>query len=157
MRYIMAETPVEQLPAAFAVSSPERTTAEEQRLYWQQRFEQHFPMIELPIDRPRVTTPAIVWGQQRLEIPRALTGALQDLAQRAGVCLSTTLLAAFQALLARYSGQPDIVVGVPCGSGTLMIWTDVSGIPSFRTLLDRVQRSLAVARASQDAPADQMP
>src|SRR5215208_5327495 len=110
----MAETPVEQITATFVVSTPERAAvAEDQRLYWQRRFEQQFPMLELPIDGPRAATISIVWQQHLLEIPHELTAALRTLAQRAGLSLSTTLLAAFQALLARYSGQSDIVVGTP--------------------------------------------
>ncbi|WP_338206287.1 condensation domain-containing protein, partial [Parageobacillus thermoglucosidasius] len=71
------------------------------------------PVLELPTDRPR---PA-VHSQQgaRLEIPLdgELVGSLKQLAQQQGVTPFMLLLASFQTLLHRYSGQADIRVGVP--------------------------------------------
>src|SRR5262245_31068024 len=84
--------------------------------------------------------------------PQALTNALTALAQREGVTLFVTLLAAFQALLFRYADQEDVLVGTslrrrdrvdaeppigPLGSA-VVLRTDLSGDPSFRELLARV-------------------
>ena len=81
-----------------------------------------------------------------------------------------TLMAAFNALLARYSGQDDILLGVPIANrnhlasedlignlvNTLPIRTDLSGDPTFRELLRRVRSTLLDAYAHQDMPFDQL-
>jgi non-ribosomal peptide synthetase component F len=95
-----------------------------------------------------------------------LTATLNTLSQQENVTLFMTLEAAFSTVLARYSGQDDIVVGtviagrdrpefeglIGCFLNTLVLRTDLSGDPTFRTLLRRVQMVCANAYAHQDVP-----
>src|SRR5207244_9589441 len=89
---------------------------------------------------------------QEFLLPAALSEDLKQLSQREGVTLFMTLLAAFQVLLARYTGQTDISVGSPIANrtradiegligffvNTMVLRTDLSGNPSFQTLLTRI-------------------
>jgi len=105
-----------------------------------------------------------------LTLPPVVVRALQALSQREGVTLFTTLLAAFQALLARYSGQEDIVVGSPVAGrihkelegligffvNSLVLRTDLSGDPTFRELLARVRAVWHGAHAHQSLPFEKL-
>src|SRR5207302_7382218 len=109
--------------------------------------------IELP--RKRTTSGGQVCrgARQSIILPDTLAAALRDLAQQEGVTLFMVLLAAFQTLLHRYSGQEDIVVGSPeagrshpqtqdvvgCFINVLLLRTDFSGSPTFCELLARVR------------------
>jgi amino acid adenylation domain-containing protein len=99
-------------------------------------------------------------------VPGDLAEKLEQLAQREGATLFMTLLAGFQALLARYSGQDDIVVGSPIAGrthaevepligffvNTLVLRGDLSGDPSFRELLGRTREMALGAYAHQELP-----
>ena len=92
------------------------------------------------------------------------------MSRRHNVTLFMTLLGAFQALLHRYSGQADIVVGTPIASrtrsetegligffvNTLVLRTDFSGDPTFGTVLDRVRETALGAYAHQDLPFEKL-
>src|SRR4029077_3713013 len=89
---------------------------------------------------------------------------------REGVTLFMLLLAAVQTLLARWSGQTDLVVGTPiahltraevegvigCFVNTLALRTDLAGDPSFRALLGQVRESALSAYAHQDLPFERL-
>jgi aspartate racemase len=99
-----------------------------------------------------------------------LSGALKAFSRREGVTLFTTLLAAFQTLLHRYTGQTDIVVGSPVAGrtrielegliglfvNTLAMRADLSGDPSFRQLLGRVWKVALGSFAHQDFPFEKL-
>jgi hypothetical protein len=138
---------------------------QEQLDYWKQRLADLAP-LELPTDRPRPPTQSFRGGKVNFEIPPKLTGELRKLGRSEGATMFMTLLAAFQALLSRYSGQMDVAVGTPIAGrhrkevenligffvNTLVLRTDLGGNPSFRDLLRRVREVSLGAYAHQDLP-----
>jgi amino acid adenylation domain-containing protein/non-ribosomal peptide synthase protein (TIGR01720 family) len=156
-----AEWQLEQL----ALAGPDNELA--QRLdYWRTQLAGAPPVLELPTDHPRPATPSYRGAQYPIALPAALSKTLQQLSQREGVTLYMTLLAAFQTLLARYTGQDDIVVGSPIANrtqgetedligmfvNTLALRSDLGGDPSFRELLQQVRATALAAYARQDVP-----
>ena len=141
-----------------------------QLAYWKQRLAGAPPVLELPTDRPRSATTSRHGARVTLAIPKSLTDQLNTLGRREGATLFMTLLAAFKILLARYSGQEDIVVGTPiagrthtelegligCFLNTLVLRTDLSGDPSFRELLARVRETAVGAYANQELPFERL-
>ena len=90
---------------------------ENQLSYWRKQLE-GVPVLQLFTDRPRPAVQTFEGASQDIALSPTLTGALNDLSQRQGVTLFMTLLAAFQTLLFRYTGQEDIVVGTPIANRT---------------------------------------
>ncbi len=109
--------------------------------------------LQMPTDHPRPAVQTFRGARHPLVLSPTLTQALKALSQRQGVTLFMTLLAAFQTLLHRYTGQDDIVVGslianrnrveiealIGFFANTLVLRTDLSGNPSFLELLGRVR------------------
>ncbi|MGG6268954.1 non-ribosomal peptide synthetase [Leptolyngbya sp. AN03gr2] len=109
-------------------------------------------------------------ASQLLELPQKLLDQVEALSQQAGVTLFMTLLAAFQALLHRYSGQTDIAIGSPVANrhqselegligffvNSLVLRTDLSGDPTFQALLERVREVTLSAYAHQDLPFEKL-
>ncbi len=81
--------------------------------YWTGQLGGEQPVLELPIDQPRPTLRSHVGERLAIELPPELVDALRAVARQQGVTLFVLLLASFQTLLHRYSGQADIRVGVP--------------------------------------------
>jgi amino acid adenylation domain-containing protein len=143
---------------------------EQQLAYWKQQLAGSPPRLELPADRPRPLTQTYRGARQALVLPPPLSDALRALSQREGVTLFMTLLAAFQTLLSRYTGQPDILVGSPIAGrnrvategligffvNTLVLRTDLSGEPTFRQLLHRVREVASEAYMHQDLPFERL-
>jgi amino acid adenylation domain-containing protein/FkbM family methyltransferase len=138
--------------------------------WWRRQLEGAPPALELPADRPRPAALSFRGGSRMFTLPAGLSQDLQRFSQREGVTLFMTLLAAFQTLLARYSGQRDIVVGTPIANrsrteletligffvNTLVLRTDLGGDPSFRELLARVRETTLWAYAHQDLPFEKL-
>ncbi|MBG1270576.1 non-ribosomal peptide synthetase, partial [Nostoc sp. WHI] len=134
--------------------------------YWQKQLALAPALLELPTDRPRPAVQSFRGGQQSFTLPLELTSALNHLSRKQGVTLFMTLLAAFDTLLYRYTGQADILVGSPIANrnyseiegligffvNTLVLRTDLSGNPSFEELLKRVREMTLAAYAHQDLP-----
>ncbi|HJT58683.1 MAG TPA: amino acid adenylation domain-containing protein, partial [Ktedonobacteraceae bacterium] len=137
--------------------------------YWRDRLSEGTP-LELPTDRSRPPVQTFRGTTQALLLPASLKEGLKQLSQREGVTLFMTLLAAFQLLLARYSGQTDVSVGTPIANrtrtefegligffvNTLVLRTDLSGNPSFRQMLTRVREVCLGAYAHQDVPFEKL-
>ncbi|HEU4962331.1 MAG TPA: amino acid adenylation domain-containing protein [Bacilli bacterium] len=87
--------------------------AEAQAPFWQEEFADAVPVLDLPLDAPRPLTMSYEGAKHHFEVSAELSEALQKFSQEQGVTLFMTLLAAFNVLLARYSGQQDLVVGSP--------------------------------------------
>lgn len=124
------------------------------------------PPLELPTDRPRPPVAGHEGGDVRFDIDAALAGRLRDLARRERVTPFMLLLAAFEVLLARYSGQQDFGVGVPSAGrvrpdleplvgffvNMLVIRADLSGQPGFIEFLRRVRSAALDAYELQEVP-----
>ena len=116
-------SPLSELPiqyADFAVWQREWLQGkklEEQLTFWKERL-RDITTLELPTDHPRPSMQTFHGATHAVEFPQDLTETLQGLSRRKGVTLFMTLLAAFQSLLHRYTGQDDIVVGTPIASAT---------------------------------------
>ncbi len=137
-----------------------------QLAYWRQQLDGDLPVLQIPTERPRLAAQTSQGARQSLVLPKGLTEALKSLSQKEGTTLFITLLAAFKALLYRYTGQEDILIGSPIANrnraeiegligffvNTLVLRSDLSGNPSFRELLGRVREVCLGAYAHQDLP-----
>ena len=143
---------------------------EQQLSYWKQRLGDTLPVLELPSDRPRPTKQTSRGATHSLTLPSSLSESLKALSRQEGVTLFMTLLAAFQTLLYRYTGQDDIVVGAPIVGrnraeverligffvNTVVLRTNLAGNPSFRELLGRVREVALGAYAHQELPFEKL-
>jgi amino acid adenylation domain-containing protein len=143
---------------------------EEQLSYWGQQLAGSPTVLELPADRPRPAVQSFCGADLAMALPQELSQAIVDLSRREGVTLFMTLLAAFQTLLFRYTGQESINVGSPIAGrtrpetegmigfflNTLVFRTDFSDDPSFRELLRQVREVSLGAFAHQDLPFEQL-
>ncbi len=137
--------------------------------YWKQQLV-NLPVLTLPADHPRLAARTFRAGVVSVSLPPDLATALNTLSRGEGVTLFMALLAAFQAVLARYSGQSDSVVGSPianrhraelegligCFINTLVLRTDVGGNPTYRELLKRVREAALGAYAHQELPFEKL-
>ncbi len=126
--------------------------------------------LELPADRPRPARPTFRGGVRGFQLPPAVSRALQDLTQREGATVFMTLLAGLDALLYRYTGQADLVVGSMIANrnrweiegligffvNALALRVDLSGDPTFRRLLGRTREVSLAAFAHQDLPFEKL-
>jgi amino acid adenylation domain-containing protein len=126
--------------------------------------------LELPTDRPRPAVSSQRGGERAALLPRPVLDALRALGRQEGATLYMTLLAAFQVLLNRYSGQCDIAVGSPIAGrtraeledligffvNTLVLRGDLAGDPPFRELLHRTRRAAIEAFTHQDLPFEKL-
>ncbi|HEX6038630.1 amino acid adenylation domain-containing protein, partial [Longimicrobium sp.] len=134
--------------------------------FWTRALDGAPELLELPTDRPRPPVASRRGAARPLHLPRALADALRDLAVGEGCTLFIVLLAAWQALLARYAGQDDVVVGTTAANRTreeteglmgpffnvLALRGDLSGDPTVRELLARLRRTTLGAYEHQSAP-----
>ncbi|MBI5032799.1 MAG: amino acid adenylation domain-containing protein, partial [Chloroflexi bacterium] len=139
---------------------------ESQLEYWKKQLAGSPPLLELPTDRPRPAMQSSHGTQMTFTLPESLSNALRAFSRQENVTLFMTLLATFQTLLYRYSGQDDICVGTPIANrhraelenligffvNTLVMRSDFSDDPSFRDLLKRVREMTLDAYAHQDLP-----
>ncbi|MBV4459306.1 non-ribosomal peptide synthase/polyketide synthase [Pseudomonas sp. COR58] len=143
---------------------------ERQLAYWVKTLGGEQPVLELPIDHPRPAVQSFRGARLDLNLPTDLADALKHLAQREGASLFMVLLASFQALLHRYSGQPQIRVGVPTANrnrvetegligffvNTQVLSAEVHGQLPFNRLLAEVKQAAMAAQAHQDLPFEQL-
>jgi amino acid adenylation domain-containing protein len=143
----------------------------ERRLaYWRGKLAGAPPTLELPTDRPRPAVQTSHGATLAFELPEELARRVHAFRREVGATPFMTLLAAFQVLLARYSGQEDVVVGSANGNrslvetermlglfvNTIVLRTDVSGDPTFRELVSRVRRTALDAVAHGDVPFEKL-
>jgi amino acid adenylation domain-containing protein len=138
--------------------------------FWKEQMEGAPALLELPLDRPRPAAQDYAGGTIQCDLGEELTASLKALARGEGATPFMLLLAAFNVLLSRYSGQTDVVVGTPIAgrtrpelesifgyfANTLALRTDLSGDPTFRELLARVRQVMLGAYAHQDFPFEKL-
>jgi amino acid adenylation domain-containing protein len=134
--------------------------------YWRDRLGGELPYLDLPTDRPRPPVQTFRGAAQPFALDDDLIASLRALAADAGVTLFTVLLAGFQVLLCRYSGQTDIAMGVPMAGRSrpefrsivgyfvnpVVLRVDLSADPPFREFLAQVRATVLGALDHQDFP-----
>jgi aspartate racemase len=142
----------------------------DQLAYWRRQLGGELPLLQLPTDRPRPAAASYRGATHTIAISPEQAGALHALGRQHGATLFMTLLAAFKALLYRYTAQADLLVGTPvAGRGrselepligffvnTLVLRTDMGGNPTFAELLGRVRQVAVEAYANQDVPFEEL-
>lgn len=145
-------------------------TLERQLRYWTGQLRDAPALLELPTDHPRPTVQSYRGATHAFKLAPELGSALHRLAREQGVTVFVVLLAAFDALLGRYSRQTDLCVGIPVAGrnrvetegligffvNTLIIRADLKGDPSFAELLHRVHERTLGALAHQDLPFEKL-
>ncbi|HEV2765327.1 MAG TPA: condensation domain-containing protein, partial [Pyrinomonadaceae bacterium] len=170
------ESPLPELPvqyADFAVWQREwmrGEVLEKELAYWRRQLGGKLTVLELPTDRPRPAVQSFLGAREYSHISAETTARLKELSRREGCSLFMTLLAGFQALLARHTGQTDIVVGTDIAGrnrpetepligffvNQLVMRTDLSGDPSFVELMKRVREVCLGGYAHQDVPFEKL-
>ena len=148
----------------------ERNAGELLEAYWARQLAGLPERVDLPTDRPRPARQTFAGAIERAVLPHGLAGQLRSLSRTESTTLFMTLLAAFQTLLRRYSGQTDICVGTPVALrdrpetevligpfiNTLPLRGDLSGDPTFRELLSRVREMAVGAYDHQSLPLERI-
>ena len=138
--------------------------------YWKGKLNGELPVLNLPTDRPRPSRQTYRGASTRVLLSQEKSAALKALFRRERVTAATGLLAAFEVLLSRYTGETDLILGCPFANrtrtdvenliglfvNTLPLRTDVSGDPSFHELLGRVRQTLLEAAGCQALPFEQL-
>jgi len=141
---------------------------EQQLAYWRETLGSMHPLLALPTDAPRQAQASYQAARYRVTLPTELAQALKSRAQSSSATPFMLLLAAFQALLHRYTGQEDIRVGVPVANrhrvetepligffvNTQVLRAQVKGSETLAALLEQTRQATVGAQAHQDLPFD---
>lgn len=143
---------------------------ERELAFWKQQLEGAPPVLELPTDRPRPEVQSFRGARHHQLLSTELLDGIKSLSRSEGSTAFMTLLAAFNVLLHRYTGQEDIVVGTDIANRNRqeleniigffvnhpVLRTRMDGNPTFRELLQRVREVTLDAYAHQDLPFDKL-
>ena len=144
---------------------------ESQLAFWKEQLgEPITPVLELPADHPHPAIQSYQGEQHLFSLSPTLLDHLKALSQQEGATLFMTLLAAFYVLLRRYTGQEDLLVGVPISGrnrpeiapligffvNNLVFRANLAGNPTFREFLAQVKRTALDAYAHQDIPFERL-
>jgi len=138
--------------------------------YWREQLRSAPAVLELPADRPRTNVQSFRGATEVLVLDEELSEGLKQISRQNGVTLFITLLAAFQTLLSRYSGTPDVLVGSPIANrnrseiegligffvNTLVLRARINREESFSQMLRRVREVCLEAYAHQDVPFEKL-
>lgn len=168
-------SPLDELPIQYADYAVWQREWQEQIFatqltYWKQQLKGAPAVLELPTDHPRPPAQTYQGALYYFSLPAELSHALSALSQQEEATLFMTLLAAFQILLARYTGQDDIVVGSPIVNrnrseiepvigffvNMLALRADLTGNGSYRDMLKRVRKMVLDAYAHVDVPFEKL-
>lgn len=143
---------------------------EGQLAFWRQQLAGAPALISLPTDRARAATLSSRGSLHRFKWPRSLLDDVRVFSRHEEVTVFMTLLATFQTLLHKYSGETDLLIGTPVANrsrpelegiigffvNTLVMRGDLSGDPTFRELLERTREVCLSAYAHQDLPFERL-
>ncbi|MCP4655421.1 MAG: AMP-binding protein, partial [bacterium] len=144
---------------------------EQQIDYWREQLGGgEPPLAELPTDRPRPPVETFAGARHWFELEPELRAGIEVLSREQGATLFMTMLAAFQTLLYRYTGQAGLTIGSPVAGRTrpeveeligvfinnLVLRTEIEGDPDFRQLLERTRKVALHAFAHQDLPFEKL-
>jgi amino acid adenylation domain-containing protein len=143
---------------------------ETQLAYWRRQLSGATGILDLPTDRSRPAVQTYAGSRYSFALSKELADEVDATSRREGVTVFMLLLAAFKALLYRYTGQQDVIVGSPVAGrsraeiegligffvNTLVLRTDFSNNPRFRGLLQRVREVCLAAYAHQDLPFEKL-
>ncbi|HET7459775.1 MAG TPA: amino acid adenylation domain-containing protein, partial [Longimicrobium sp.] len=143
---------------------------EAQAEHWTRALAGAPELLVLPADHPRPARQDHAGARVEVELDAGLTAALKALGQRHGATLFMTLLAGWATVLARLSGQDEVVIGTPSANrgraeveeligffvNTLALRVDLSGAPTVAGLLERVRARALQAQRNQDIPFEQV-
>jgi amino acid adenylation domain-containing protein/thioester reductase-like protein len=139
---------------------------EAQLRYWKDALSGTTGLLDLPTDRPRTALASAEGARYVLRFPDGLRDATAELARGEGATQFMVMLCAFQALLARWSGDSDIVIGTPVANrrtmeeeavvglfvNTVAVRADFGDDPSFRQALARAKSQVLYALENAEAP-----
>ncbi|HVN54986.1 MAG TPA: amino acid adenylation domain-containing protein [Anaerolineaceae bacterium] len=139
---------------------------EDQMAYWKGQLADLSPILELPTDRPRPSIQSYRGAIQELSLPKELVSQMKAVCQKEGVTVYMLLLAVYQVLMARYTGQDDIAIGTALANrthaeieplvgffvNTLVLRGKISSETTFRAYLRQVRDTCLGAYANQDLP-----
>ncbi len=132
--------------------------------YWLEQFKRPVPLLDLPLDRPRPSVRSNSGATRRRHVSSEIHKAIKRAGAQHKCTLFATLLAGFQVLLSRLSGQDDIVVGIPAAGQSILedatlvghcvnflpLRADLAGDPSMSEFLTQVRRTLLDAYEHQN-------
>ncbi|MBV9791434.1 MAG: amino acid adenylation domain-containing protein, partial [Chloroflexi bacterium] len=138
--------------------------------YWQRQLDGAATVLALPTDRPRPAVQTVAGSRHYVRVPQRLTERLKQLSQGQGASLFITLLAGFHALMYRYTGQDDILVGSPVANrnraevepligffvNTLVLRARLTKGMTFRQLLQQTRQVALEAQDHQDLPFEKL-
>lgn len=166
-------SPLRPLPLQYADYSfwQRQQKGAEDLAYWKKQLGGSLPALDLPTDRHRPMTQTTAHGKEHVHpLPPEVAEKAKLLARQEGATLFVALLAVFDILLHRYTGQTDIRVGslianrnrpelqdlIGCFINTLVFRNDLSGDPTFRELLQRVKEVSLSAYRHADFPFEEL-
>ncbi|HEY6230879.1 MAG TPA: condensation domain-containing protein, partial [Pyrinomonadaceae bacterium] len=138
--------------------------------FWKKQLAAAPLVLDLPTDRVRPVAPTSNGGKQTVALDHDLAQSLRQASRQENATLFMLLLSAFQILLARYSGQEDLLIGTPvagrtlietepligCFINTIVLRADLSGNPSLRELIQRTRETVLSALSHQDVPFEKL-
>ncbi|HVG21000.1 MAG TPA: amino acid adenylation domain-containing protein, partial [Blastocatellia bacterium] len=143
---------------------------DKQMRYWREKLKGPLPVLELPTDRPRPLIQTYRGRSEVMTLSSDLGASLKRLSRRHGCTMFMTMLAGFQVLLYRYTGEEDILMGTPIAGrnmtetealigffvNTLVMRTDLGGNPGFVEVMGRARETALGAYAHQDVPFEKL-
>ncbi|MFD2679426.1 amino acid adenylation domain-containing protein [Bacillus seohaeanensis] len=148
----------------------DRESIKKQKAYWREKLKGELPVLEIPTDYPRPLEQTTKGNSITFELPEKLSIQLKELSQKENTTLYMTFLAAFKALLYRYTGQKDILIGTPVGGrnreeierligffvNTIVIRTELKQNQTFEKYLNQVKQACLAAYANQEVPFEKL-